>query len=81
MNIDVPNPLYDRTIHAEWSAYQRARRRLSRHPFCCINVRIGNDNRIRLARPCPRCQVLLPHLGCTRFIYTVDDSTVAELLC
>jgi len=81
MNIDEPNPYYERTLHAEYCAYSKARRRLSRDEFCCINVRIGRDHRIRLARPCQQCQRLLGHLGCTRFIYTIDDQSVGELTC
>jgi len=50
----------------------------SRYTF--INVRIDNNNKVSIAKPCPNCQRILDQVGYKKIIYLESENAFAEIL-
>lgn len=67
------------TVHSEYLAIQKAIRRVGNAGYLCINIRLGNDMRIRMACPCTICRRLLEVSGCTKVVYSIDEHSWGEI--
>lgn len=61
-------------IHSETDAYRKAKGIIDKAKgFDVINVRLNNQNDVRLSRPCPCCMNFLKSLGANQIWYTTLD--------
>lgn len=71
------SPKYQPGVHSEIDALIKlGETDCSR--FVALNVRVGNDGKIRLAKPCKNCEGVLKQVGFKRVYYTDRDGQIAE---
>lgn len=58
------------SIHAEISAWKKAKDLLCDAPWECINIRLTRCGDVRMSKPCPCCQAFLRAQGCAKFYFT-----------
>jgi deoxycytidylate deaminase len=69
---------YRPCLHSEISALIKlGEQDCSRYTF--VNVRIDNNNKISLAKPCQNCQRILDQVGYKRIIYSSGEKGFAEI--
>lgn len=69
---------YRPCLHSEISALLRlGEEDCSRYVF--INVRIDNNNKISIAKPCQNCQKILDGVGYKKIIYTTSEKGFEEI--
>lgn len=69
---------YPESTHAEVSAIAKLLRRRRWDDLVSASLyvaRIGRDDVLRLARPCPNCYELISSVGIKRVIYSIDQHT------
>lgn len=70
---------YRPCLHSEISALIKlGEEDCSRYTF--VNVRIDNNNKISIAKPCQNCQRILDQVGYKRIIYSSGEKGFAEIL-
>lgn len=70
---------YHPCLHSEISALLRlGEEDCSRYTF--VNIRIDNNNKVSIAKPCPNCQRVLDQVGYKKIIYSESENTFAEIL-
>ena len=70
---------YRPCLHSEISALLRlGEEDCSRYVF--VNVRIDNNNKISMAKPCQNCQKILDGVGYKKIIYSTSEKGFEEIL-
>lgn len=47
--------------------------------YTIINVRVSNNQEIKLSKPCPNCQRVLLETNCRRIFYSTNEGSFEEL--
>ncbi len=47
--------------------------------YTVINVRVSNNNEIKLSKPCPNCTRVLSEINCRRVFYSTNEGGFEEL--
>lgn len=64
-------PSYRACVHAECDCMAKIKHlEISRSRITIVSVRIDNDDRVTMAKPCPNCAYLLGKSGYTRVFYS-----------
>lgn len=70
---------YHACLHSEISALLRlGEEDCSRYTF--VNIRIDNNNKTSIAKPCPNCQRILNQVGYKKIIYSNSENGFDEIL-
>ena len=66
-------------IHAEMTAYKKAKGLLNKKKFSCVNIRLGKDAETKLSKPCHCCISWLCNVGCVEVWYSVKEDKWEKL--
>ena len=69
------------SMHAEALAFNKAVGLMDRRkPWSMVNVRLGPDRTLRMARPCPVCEAYMRSCGCREILYSLQDGGFGRLV-